>query len=211
MSENTVWLYALTAFLVVLIVLLTVFCGKRPPCNRTKAVVYAAIMIALSFGLSYVRLFSLPQGGSITLASLLPVLLYSYMFGIRKGVLVGVICGILNFIQAPWFLNPVQFLLDYPIAFGAMGLSGIFFRSATENKRILRFLLGSVVAVSVRYIAHVVSGIFVYGSADPSYGAVAWSFLYNAFVFADCAVALVVGCSLLASKHITGFLADVNK
>ena len=131
------------------------------------------------------------------------------MFGIRKGVVVGIIYGFLQFIQAPWFYHPLQFLLDYPIAFASIGLAGILNeRNVLPKMKPLQFALGGLIAVTIRYLSHVVSGIFVFGSGDPNYGAVAWSFLYNAFTYADLAVCLVAGCSLFASKT---FLRLVDK
>ncbi len=196
-------LYLFSALIIVVIALIAIFFGKKSTANNTKAIVYAAICIATSFALSYIRFFELPQGGSVTFASLVPLMLYSKMFGIRKGVLAGVIYGFLQFIQAPWFYHPIQFLLDYPIAFGAIGLTGILSEKNVFNKKLpLQFALGALIAVTLRYLAHVVSGIYVFGSGDPeNYGAVAWSFLYNAFTYADLAIALVAGCALMSSKY----------
>lgn len=57
---------------------------------------------------------------------MLPLMLFSYMFGIRKGIIVGAIYGVLQAIQDPWIIHPAQFFLDYPIAFAMTGLAGIF-------------------------------------------------------------------------------------
>ncbi|MDD4120836.1 MAG: energy-coupled thiamine transporter ThiT [Clostridia bacterium] len=196
-------LYLYTIILVAGIALLALLIGKKTEKNaNNKAIVYASICIAMSFALSYVRFIELPQGGSVTFASLLPLMIYAYIFGIRKGVLAGVIYGLLQFVQAPWFYHPVQFLLDYPIAFSAIGLTGLFGETRLfEKKRILQFSLGAIVAVLFRYLSHVVSGIFVFGSGDPdNYNAVAWSFLYNAFSLADMAISLVIGGLLFSSR-----------
>ena len=214
--ERTVWdevqLYLYTVLLIAAIVLLAVFCGKKTKPLDSKGIVYAALCIAMSFALSYIRFLQLPQGGSITLASLLPLMVFSYMYGIRKGVMAGVIYGFLQFIQAPWFTHPVQFLLDYPIAFGAIGLAGMFKdMKLFEKYPVVQILLGGVVGVIIRYFSHVVSGIFVFGSSDPeNYGAVAWSFLYNSFAFGDMAIALAAGCALFASKNFLRALTSAT-
>lgn len=202
-KADNAMLYIFTIVIVAIIVLLAVFCGKKEdPKLHTKSIVYASLSIALSFALSYVRFFELPQGGSITLASILPLLIYSYMFGIRRGIVAGVIYGFLQFIQAPWLYHPVQFLLDYPIAFSAIGLCGLFKEVGLfKSKPIVSFLLGGILAAVLRYLSHVISGVFIFGSADASYSAVAWSFLYNSFVFADLAIALVCGSLMFASKE----------
>lgn len=204
-----VMLYVFTAVLLAIIIFTALFFGKKDYAqNHTKSIVYAAVCIAMSFALSYIRFLQLPQGGSITFASLVPLMIYSYLFGIRKGLIAGIIYGFLQFIQAPWFYHPVQFLLDYPIAFGAIGLSGIFHeKEMFKDKKILQFILGAIFCVILRYFAHVLSGIFVFGSGDPeNYSAVAWSFLYNAFSFADMAICIVAGGALFASKSFTAFL-----
>ena len=211
-STNEAQLYIYTLIIVAAIVLITVFFGKSDASlNRTRSISYGAICAALSFALSYIRFLELPQGGSITFASLIPLMIYSYMFGIRRGVLLGAIYGLLQFIQAPWFVHPVQFLLDYPIAFAAIGVSGLFKElTLFDGKKPVQFILGALVAVVLRYLSHVISGIFVWGSGDPNYGAVAWSLLYNSFTFADMAISLVVGCALFSSKSFIRIL-DNNK
>ncbi len=204
-----VLMYLFTAILVTIIAVLALLFGKKVA-TTTKSIVYASVTIAMSFALSYIRFLELPQGGSITFASLLPLMVYSYMFGIRKGVIAGIIYGFLQFIQAPWFYHPIQFLLDYPIAFGAIGLTAILKeKKVLGSKAPIQFALGALIAVTLRYLAHVISGIFVFGSADPSYGAVAWSFLYNAFTFADLAVCLVAGCILFTSKTFNKLLERI--
>ena len=204
-----VLLYVFTAIIVAIIAVIALIFGKKQA-SSTKSIVYASVCIAMSFALSYIRFLELPQGGSITFASLLPLMVYSYMFGIRKGVVAGIIYGFLQFIQAPWFYHPIQFLLDYPIAFGAIGLTAILKeKNVLKTKAPLQFAIGAFIAVTLRYLSHVVSGVFVFGSSDPSYSAVAWSFLYNAFTFADLAVCLVAGVALFASKTFNKLLERI--
>ena len=200
---NDFGLYICTIAIMAVIATLTFIFGKKKECSDTKMLAYAAISIATSFALSYVKLFSLPQGGSVTLVSFLPLMLFSYMFGVRKGVLVGVIYGIMQFIQSPWFVHPMQFLVEYPVAFSAVGLAGLLHERKILDKYMpVQFAISGVIVAVIRYLAHVIAGIFVWGSSDPSYGVVAWSFLYNAFVFVDMALTIVVGCILTASKSV---------
>lgn len=205
-------LYIYTLIIIVAIILIVIFFGKsNTTANKTKVISYGAVCASLSFALSYIRFLELPQGGSITFASLIPLMIYSYMFGIRRGTLLGAIYGLLQFIQAPWLVHPVQFLLDYPIAFAAVGISGLFKElNIFKNKLPLQFVLGAIIAVIIRYLSHVISGIFVWGSGNPNYGAVSWSFLYNSFTFADMGICLIVGCSLFLSKSFIRIL-DNNK
>ncbi|MBQ7713199.1 MAG: energy-coupled thiamine transporter ThiT [Clostridia bacterium] len=208
---NSVVLAIGAAVFVVIFALLYAFFGRKSnPKTETKSVTYAAVCIALSFALSYIRLFKLPQGGSITLVSLLPLMLYSQMFGVRKGLVAGLIYGILQAIQDPYILHPAQFLLDYPIAFASIGLTAIFTQKGIKGgKGIALFGAGAVLAVSLRYAAHVISGIFAFSMyAAEGYSAVAWGFLYNTFAFADMAIALTVGIVMLGNS---AFRKMVNK
>ncbi len=99
--------------------------GKSQKRWNAKMIAYAALSIALSFVLSYVRLYRMPQGGSITPGSMLPLLLFSVSFGVTPGVVAGFAYGILQYLQGGSFLNVWQFLLDYPIAFAMLGLAGL--------------------------------------------------------------------------------------
>ena len=92
---------------------------------RTKQLVYGGMCIAISFVLSYIRLYKMPYGGSITLASMFPIILYSMIFGPVAGIIAGIAYGFLQLIQDAWVLNWAQLLFDYPLAFACLGLAGI--------------------------------------------------------------------------------------
>ena len=188
LADELILIFSILALSAILTVTL-IFLGKRTlPQNSTKAVVYAAICIAISFALSYIRFFRLPQGGSITFVSLLPLMFYSYIFGIRKGVLAGFIYGLLQAIQDPWLLHPIQFLLDYPFAFAMVGLAGMFrYTPIFKNNIIGKFLLGAAVSAVLRYASHVISGAIIFDSINENFNAIEWASSGNLFVFADAA------------------------
>lgn len=215
--RNTVGLIV-SAVVCILILVACWFLGDKRKLNDTRSIVYGAVAMALSFALSYAKIFSLPQGGSITFASLLPLMIYCCMFGTRRGLIVCTLYGFLQALQDTWLLHPLQVLLDYPLAFGFIGVSGIFMEKGVfKDKKILAFLLGGVVAVLLRYICHVFSGAFVFASLTdyPTMGAAfAYSLGYNAFAFIDMAISLVAGCFLFTSKSFTAALVasgDLNK
>ena len=91
-----------------------------------KSLAYAALSIALAFVLSYVQLFRMPNSGSVTLASMLPLMLFSAAYGVGPGLLAGAAYGLLQYVQGGWFVHPIQFLLDYPLAFALIGLAGVY-------------------------------------------------------------------------------------
>ena len=112
-AVNSVALYVSAAVAVVVVLVVTFLTGRGDKKGfDTKAISYAAVCIAMSFALSYLRIVKMPQGGSITIASLVPLMIYSYMFGTKKGVFAGFIYGILQAFQDPYILHPAQFLLD---------------------------------------------------------------------------------------------------
>ncbi len=203
-------------FMVIMVVMW--FVGDKRKMSDTRSIVYGAISIALSFTLSYAKLFKLPQGGSVTFASLLPLMVYCCMFGTRRGIVVCTIYGVLQALQDPFIIHPMQFLLDYPLAFGLIGVSGIFMEKGVfKEKKIVAFLLGGIIAVVLRYACHVCSGVFAfadYADLDKYGSAIVYSMAYNSFTFVDMALALVAGSTLFASKSFTALMqksSDVNK
>ena len=193
------------------------FVGDKRKMSDTRSIVYGAISIALSFALSYAKLFKLPQGGSVTFASLLPLMIYCCMFGTRRGLIVCTIYGVLQALQDPFIIHPMQFLLDYPLAFGLIGVSGIFMEKGLfKDKKVVAFLLGGVLAVVLRYACHVCSGVFAfadYADLDKYDTAIAYSMAYNSFAFVDMLIALVAGSTLFASKSFSALMqksSDVN-
>ncbi|MGN0790840.1 MAG: energy-coupled thiamine transporter ThiT [Christensenellales bacterium] len=209
-GTSQVGLYISAVVLVALLVLACTLLSKRKGGFTTREMAYAAIALALAFALSYVKLFESPQGGAITLASMLPLMLFSYMFGIRKGIIVGAIYGVLQAIQDPWIIHPAQFFLDYPIAFAMTGLAGIFKELNVIKKPVVAFTVGAILAGTLRYFSHVFSGIFAFASyALPGYSAVAYGFWYNAlYLPADVAIVIVVALLLFSSKS---FVRLVNE
>ena len=197
-------MYVLSAIVIAVIAVLAFLGGSKNTQYNTKALTYGAICIALSFALSYIKFFQLPQHGSVTFASLLPLALYSYMFGTKKGVIAGIIYGFLQFIQSPSFYEPMQALLDYPIAFAAIGVAGIARKFAFLKGDVrLEFAVGTTMAVLLRYVSHVISGYFVFYSwRQEGYSPLTWALVYNLFTIADLGIVLVVGVIALSSKTV---------
>lgn len=136
-----------------------------------RRLVELAIAVALVAVLSQVRVYKLPQGGSITAGSMVPIFYVALRWGARWGVLAGALAGVVNYITDPFFVNPAQVLLDYPIAFGLTGLAGLFQRSP---------VLGVVVGGAGRFAAHFASGIVFFASyAPPGMSPAVYSAVYN--------------------------------
>ena len=113
---------------------------SKKPALSTKQLVFCAMAMALAFLTSYIKLFSAPWGGSITLCSMLFICLIGNWYGLRAGILTGLAYGILQFLQEPYVLSFFQVCCDYVLAFAALGLSGLFYKS--KNGLLKGYLLG---------------------------------------------------------------------
>ena len=127
----------------------------------TKKLVFSAMGIALALVTSYLKLWNMPMGGSVTLLSMLFISLIGYWFGAKYGIVTGAAFGLLQFIINPYMLSVPQVLLDYPLAFGALGLSG-FFKNHRYGLRI-----GYIVGVFGRFIFSTLSGVIFFASYAP--------------------------------------------
>lgn len=201
---NQLALYLSAGGLIVLIVASAVLLDLG---NKTKfdsrCIALAGICVALSFALSYIKMFSMPQGGSVTLASLLPVMLFAYVYGPKKGIFVGAIYGALQAMQNPYLIHPAQFLLDYPVAFATVGLAGAFGKiKALDKLPQIKFALGAILTGTLRFASHVFSGVFAFGADAGGKNLWAYSTAYNSFIFVDIAIVIVVGVLMLSSKNL---------
>ena len=94
---------------------------KKSHSAKPRALTFSAIAIAFAFVLNQITLFQLPQGGAITPLSMLFIVLVGYFFGLRQGLLAGICFGLLDLMIHPYVISPIQMLVDYPLAFGALG------------------------------------------------------------------------------------------
>lgn len=196
--------------LALLIVICLVVCvtNKKNP-QTTKSIVYGGACVAASFVLSFIKI-SMNYGGSITLASMLPLFIYCYVFGVGKGLVVGVVYGLLQFIQGPYFLTVPQFLLDYILPFAGICLAGVFKKVMPEKGAIF---CGAVLFSILRLAFHIGSGIIWFGmdsvvdtlplfGSTEAMGAFVYSFLYNAiYMVPETIILLAVLWYLVASKQ----------
>ena len=176
----------------------------------SKSIALAGICVSLSFALSYIKLWDLPQGGSVTLVSFLPIMLFAYLYGAKKGLFVGFVYGLLQSLQDPYIIHPAQFLLDYPVAFAMAGFAGVL-KNVNMKSPQLKFALSALIGGAVRYVAHVLSGAFAFGASALDAGAsnvFTYSLAYNSFVFVDIALVIIAGVLLLSSK---AFVAETKK
>ena len=134
-----------------------------------------AIALAAVLSLFRIKLPHLIYGGSISLHTL-PIVVVALRHGMRPGALAGVAYGFVNFVMTPFFVHPIQLILDYPAAFGVLGVAGL------AGRRSGRWVAAGAVlgAGALRLAVHVLSGVVYFGDLAPA-GTPAWrySLIYN--------------------------------
>lgn len=212
-TGDQVGLYVSAVALLAVIIIVS-FIADRTKGFDTRAITFGGICVALSFALSYIRIVHMPMGGSITLASLLPLMLYSYMFGCKKGLVTGVIYGVLQAIQDAWILHPAQFALDYIVAFMAIALTGCMRNvAALQGKMRSQFVIGAVLAGIARFVSHFFSGAFAFGSFGAGYAEdygisvlanpYIYSLIYQSmYIIPEMIIVIVVGVLALSSGNL---------
>lgn len=169
------------------------------PFSTSKVLAESAVFISLSTALSLIIIYTLPQGGSITLASMVPLIWLALRRGPIVGITAGVLYGGIQFILLPYAYNPIQVLLDYPLAFGCIGLAG-FFRKQP--------LVGTVIAVSGRFVMHFISGFAYFGPMfAPDINPYVYSAIYNgSYLIPEMAISVFAIFLLQKSKVLRAYL-----
>ena len=175
--------------------------GRRIRVNAfrdVRVLTEAAIAIALAFVLGLIKVFQMPMGGSISL-EMIPLILLALRQGPLVGIVAGAAYGLLDLAIEPFVYHPVQVVLDYPLAFGALGLAG-FFQPTVRGA-----ILGTVVAVLARFFCHFVSGVVFFASYAPKgWNVYLYSAAYNAaYLVPSLVIAVVVVVVLLRALEGT--------
>ena len=165
---------------------------------KTRKLTLAGMLIALATVLSFIKLFDMPYGGSVTAASMVPIIIFSIMSDLKWGLVQATVYGVIQ-LMIGWYAPPAQtfisfllvILLDYVIAFGALGFAGSIYRKTGESA--LGMTVSCLSVLFVRFLCHFASGILIWGSFAPE-GQPVWlySLLYNGgYMLGEAAVSLV--------------------
>lgn len=182
--------------------------------TKTKILAEGAVMVALATVLSYIRVFKLPWGGSITLLSMLPIVLFSIRRGIKPGFIVSFVFSLVQFGQGiidglfGWGLTPVMLiaciLIDYIGAYTIIGIAGIF-----RTKKLPGWIGGIALAISLRFVFHFVSGVVIWQSFGELWegfttdSTFLYSFLYNGAYMLPELIFTLIGAIILLSAPQT--------
>ena len=179
---------------------------------KTKKMVECALLIAIGTVLSLFSVVQMPYGGSVTLASMLPVILIAYRhgtaWGLGSGAVFAVVQQVLGLKNLTYFTTwqsiVAVIVLDYAVAFTVMGLGGVFRRLIKRQN--LSLACGSLLVCVMRYVCHAISGATVWaGLSIPTKAALAYSIGYNATYMIPETVVLVL------SAYYLGALIDFRR
>jgi len=146
------------------------------------------------------RIYHFPQGGSVTLGAMIPLLLISFRYGAGVGALAGFIFGLINLLQDPFILHPIQVLFDYPLPFMAIGLAGIFQR---------KIFLSTLLAFCGRFLCHFISGVVFFASYAPEgMSPIIYSITANATYLVP---ELIITCLILKILPVQRLLDAMDK
>ena len=179
---------ALVALMLVLLILACYLTGDKAKL-KTKHLVFSAVAMALAMITSFLKLFEAPMGGSVTLFSMLFICCIGYWYGLRTGIMTGVAYGLLQLISDPYIISLPQMITDYILAFGALGLSGIF---CNKKNGLVK---GYIVGVLGRYLFAFLSGLIFFGMYAEGSGMSApiYSLAYNgSYLGCEAAITLIV-------------------
>ena len=138
--------------------------------KNVSVMVEGALMVALAFGLHFIKVFQAPYGGSVTLGGMVPLILFAFRHGTGAGVTAGAAYGLLDLVVNPYVVHPAQLILDYPLAYGLVGLAGLFRKNVVA---------GAFVGIFGRFVASFLSGV-IFFAAYAKGNVYAYSALYNA-------------------------------
>lgn len=128
--------------------------------NKTKQLTEIAVCVALSVICGFIKIWEMPQGGSVSL-TMVPILYISYRRGVGAGMITGGIYGLLAVLVSGIIYHPLSVLLDYILAYGIIGISGLF------GKGIRGIISGSLVGVTGRFICSWISGAVIFAQYAP--------------------------------------------
>ena len=160
---------------------------RGPGPARVRVLAESAVMVALATVLNSIKVFTLPEGGTVTMGAMVPLLFLALRRGTKVGVAAGVVFGVIDVYFEPFVYNPAQFLLDYPLAYGALGVAGLFSGrvsgagSGAGQKPVGWAVAAVVTGISGRFACHFFSGLIFFASYAPAGESPAlYSAVYNA-------------------------------
>ena len=167
--------------------------------NRTRILAEIITFVALATALSFITFTILPQGGSVTAGSMVPILWIALRRGPKIGLITGALYGVIQLVILPYAYNPAQVLFDYPFAFGCLGLAGFFKKWPVA---------GVIVGISGRFVMHFISGAVWFAPVyAPELNPFIYSAVYNAsYLIPEMAISVFIIYLLKKSNALNIYL-----
>ncbi len=156
---------------------------------KTKPLVVTSLMVALSFVLNLIPLIKMPQGGTASLCSTLFLMLPAFIYGRKYGILACVSAGMISFIMDPWFLSPIQFLLDYIFAKCAWSFGAFIFSNKSKFALHKYYIIGLIFSIFFGILSGVV---FFADYAPEGVSPLVYSATYNSYQLVEGAIVLLL-------------------
>ena len=189
--------------------------------SKTQILANTAVLTGLSIALSFVILYEMPMGGSVTLACMLPIAFVSLRYGCAWGLGAGFVMSLFQLMQAvmhgnvfPYFETTTTLLLcaalDYVVPFTVIGLAGVFRSFKGKKVEDIGAYLGIVLVFVLRFLSHFVVGFSIWGQWAPEgMGKYLYSFLYNGgFLLPELIITLVLAVILLHAPSVKKYLGE---
>ena len=183
------------AIVAVLLVMGLVISRSKKSKWTARRLSYAAMCIAIAFVLSCIKLYHAPQGGSTTPAAMLPLIMFALACGPVQGLTVGCAYGLLQLIEEPYVVHPLQLLCDYPLAYGAMALCCLACL-IPEKHSYFRLPVAVVLGYFARLVMAVISGVVFFAEYAGDQNAFVYSVTYNlGYLAPETLIALEISLS----------------
>ena len=170
------------------------FLSAKKTAWNIHAIAMGAMCISIAFVLSCIRLYRMPQGGSITPAHMLPLVLFMVAYGPLQGFVVGCAYGLLKLIADPYIIHPIQMLVDYPLAYGAMILCCLATLLPLKNRG-AKLAVAVLLAGVARLIMSTLSGAVFFADYAGEQNAWIYSLTYNiGYLGPDTLVCMIIAC-----------------
>ncbi len=175
--------------------------------SKTKPLIMCSLFVAMYFVLSMVKFIDLPYGGSATLCASLFLVLPGFIYGKKYGVIACIVASLISFTLSPYFLTPIQFLLDYTFAKLAWSAGCFLFKNDTKYAVEKYYIVGMILA----FISATIAGVAFWGDNTPEgWNVLAYSMVYNGSYYLAEGILVIVVLRLkivrkLINKEITQF------
>ena len=182
--------------------------------KRLLCLVECSMMVALAFGLSFVKLWQMPLGGSVTLCSMLPILLIAIKYGPKIGLATGFVYGLtqlaqgfiegdISFAAGSFGVLLVAMVFDYIAPYTLLGIAGVFGKDSRWMP-----IAGMSIAVAARFICHYITGVTIWAQwCLEGWSAWIYSAAYNGgYLLPDFAICIAVAIMILNVKQMRKIL-----